>query len=167
MTLELRQVALQVGADLHIHPTDLTLAERGFNTLLGETLAGKTTLLRLMAGLVKPTSGEVWFGGRNVTGVPVQQRRVSMVYQQFINYPNLNVYENIASPLRVTRAAAADIKARVGRIAEMLKLSPLLDRKPAELSGGQQQRTALARALVKDADLVLLDEPLANLDYKL
>ena len=167
MTLELRQVALQVGADLHIHPTDLTLAERGFNTLLGETLAGKTTLLRLMAGLVKPTGGEVWFGGRNVTGVPVQQRRVSMVYQQFINYPNLDVYENIASPLRVTRTAAADIKTRVGRIAEMLKLSPLLDRKPAELSGGQQQRTALARALVKDADLVLLDEPLANLDYKL
>jgi len=90
-----------------------------------------------------------------------------MVYQQFINYPNLSVFENIASPLRVTSAQAADVKARVGRIAELLKLSPLLDRKPSELSGGQQQRTALARALVKDADLVLLDEPLANLDYKL
>jgi glycerol transport system ATP-binding protein len=167
VTLELRQVALQVGADVHIHPTSLVLAERGFNTLLGETLAGKTTLLRLMAGLVRPSSGEVWFGGRNVTGVPVQQRRVSMVYQQFINYPNLSVFENIASPLRVTRTPAADIKARVGRIAELLKLSPLLERRPAELSGGQQQRTALARALVKDADLVLLDEPLANLDYKL
>jgi glycerol transport system ATP-binding protein len=99
--------------------------------------------------------------------VPVQRRRVSMVYQQFINYPNLSVFENIASPLRVTRTAAADIKTRVGRIAELLKLSALLDRKPSELSGGQQQRTALARALVKDADLVLLDEPLANLDYKL
>jgi len=167
VTLELRQVALQVGADIHIHPTSLALADKGFNTLLGETLAGKTTLLRLMAGLVKPTAGEVWFGGRNVTGVPVQARRVSMVYQQFINYPNLNVFENIASPLRVTRTSAADIQARVGRIAELLKLSALLDRKPAELSGGQQQRTALARALVKDADLVLLDEPLANLDYKL
>ena len=167
MTLELREVALQVGADMHIHPTSLTLAERGFNTLLGETLAGKTTLLRLMAGLVKPTGGEVWFAGRNVTGVAVQRRRVSMVYQQFINYPNFSVFENIASPLRVTRAPAADIKARVGRIAELLKLSPLLDRRPAELSGGQQQRCALARALVKDADLVLLDEPLANLDYKL
>jgi glycerol transport system ATP-binding protein len=167
MTLELRGAALQVGADVHIHPTTLALEQRGFNTLLGETLAGKTTLLRLMAGLVKPSSGEVWFGGRNVTGVAVQQRRVSMVYQQFINYPNLSVFDNIASPLRVVGTAAAEVKSRVGRIAELLKLSPLLDRKPAELSGGQQQRTALARALVKDADLVLLDEPLANLDYKL
>jgi glycerol transport system ATP-binding protein len=167
MTLELRDVGLRVGADVHIDPTTLALEQRGFNTLLGETLAGKTTLLRLMAGLVKPTSGEVWFGGRNVTGVAVQQRRVSMVYQQFINYPNLSVADNIASPLRVVGTSAAEIKTRVGRIAELLKLTPLLDRKPAELSGGQQQRTALARALVKDADLVLLDEPLANLDYKL
>ncbi len=167
MSLELRQVALQDGADIHIHPTTLTLQPGGFNTLLGETLAGKTTLLRLMAGLVKPTTGEVWFGGRNVTGVPVQRRRVSMVYQQFINYPNLSVFHNIASPLKVAGVSGADITARVGHIAELLKLSPLLDRRPSELSGGQQQRTALARALVKDADLVLLDEPLANLDYKL
>jgi glycerol transport system ATP-binding protein len=167
VSLELRQVALQVGADTHIHPTTLTLRAGGFNTLLGETLAGKTTLLRLMAGLVKPTSGQVWFGGRNVTGVPVQQRRVSMVYQQFINYPNLSVFHNIASPLKVAGVSGADIHSRVGRIAEILQLSPLLERRPSELSGGQQQRTALARALVKDADLVLLDEPLANLDYKL
>jgi glycerol transport system ATP-binding protein len=167
VTLQLKEAALSVGADLHIHPTTITLQPRGFNTLLGQTLAGKTTLMRLMAGLVAPTSGEVWFGGKNVTGVPVQQRRVSMVYQQFINYPNFSVFDNIASPLRVTGTAAAEIKSRVGRIAELLKLTPLLDRKPAELSGGQQQRTALARALVKDADLVLLDEPLANLDYKL
>jgi glycerol transport system ATP-binding protein len=120
-----------------------------------------------MAGLVRPTSGELWFAGRNVTGVPVQQRRVSMVYQQFINYPNFSVFENIASPLRVTRRPESEVKTRVGRIAELLKLNALLDRRPNELSGGQQQRCALARALVKDADLVLLDEPLANLDYKL
>jgi glycerol transport system ATP-binding protein len=167
VTLELRQVGLRFGADIHIHPTTLALAPQGFNTLLGETLAGKTTLLRLMAGLVKPTTGEVWFNGRNVTGVPVQKRRVSMVYQQFINYPNLSVFENIASPLRVTGTGKAEIRERVGRIAELLRLGPLLERRPAELSGGQQQRAALARALVKDADLVLLDEPLANLDYKL
>jgi glycerol transport system ATP-binding protein len=90
-----------------------------------------------------------------------------MVYQQFINYPNLSVFDNIASPLEVAGVAGADIRGRVGRIAELLRLSPLLDRRPSELSGGQQQRTALARALVKDAELVLLDEPLANLDYKL
>ncbi|MBA4178919.1 MAG: ABC transporter ATP-binding protein [Leptothrix sp. (in: Bacteria)] len=167
MSLELREVTLRDGADVHIHPTTLALAPQGFNTLLGETLAGKTTLLRLMAGLVKPSAGSVWFGGRDVTGVPVQQRHVSMVYQQFINYPNFSVFDNIASPLRVSRLPAVDIKARVGRIAELLQLTPLLDRRPAELSGGQQQRCALARALVKDAQLVLLDEPLANLDYKL
>jgi glycerol transport system ATP-binding protein len=167
MTLELKQVTLRVGAEVHIHPTTLVLEPGGFHTLLGETLAGKTTLLRLMAGLVEPSGGEIWFGGRDVTGVPVQQRRVSMVYQQFINYPNFSVFDNIASPLRVAGLAAGEVKARVGRIAELLQLAPLLDRKPAELSGGQQQRTALARALVKDADLVLLDEPLANLDYKL
>jgi glycerol transport system ATP-binding protein len=167
MTLELKNVTLRVGAETHIHPTSLTLVPRGFNTLLGETLSGKTTLLRLMAGLVKPTAGQVRFGGKNVTGVPVQSRRVSMVYQQFINYPNFSVFDNIASPLRVARLAEGELQERVGRIAELLQLSPLLDRKPSELSGGQQQRTALARALVKDADLVLLDEPLANLDYKL
>jgi glycerol transport system ATP-binding protein len=167
VSLQLRDVGLRVGADFHIHPTTLVLQAGGFNTLLGETLAGKTTLMRLMAGLVKPTSGEVWFGGRNVTGVPVQQRRVSMVYQQFINYPNLSVFDNIASPLKVVGLSRDEIKTRVGRIADILRLAPLLDRKPAALSGGQQQRTALARALVKDADLVLLDEPLANLDYKL
>jgi glycerol transport system ATP-binding protein len=167
MSLQLKDVALRVGADVHIHPTTVALEQHGFNTLLGETLAGKTTLLRLMAGLVRPSSGEVWFAGKNVTGVAVQQRRVSMVYQQFINYPNFSVFDNIASPLRVVGMPAGEIKARVGRIAELLGLSPLLDRRPAELSGGQQQRCALARALVKDADLVLLDEPLANLDYKL
>jgi glycerol transport system ATP-binding protein len=167
VSLELREVALRDGAATHIHPTTLALASGGFNTLLGETLAGKTSLLRLMAGLVKPSAGAVWFAGRDVTGVPVQRRRVSMVYQQFINYPNLSVFDNIASPLRVGGVAAAEVKRRVEQIAELLRLSALLDRKPAELSGGQQQRTALARALVKDSDLVLLDEPLANLDYKL
>jgi glycerol transport system ATP-binding protein len=131
------------------------------------TLAGKTTLMRLMAGLLKPTAGEIWFNGKNVTGVPVRERRVAMVYQQFINYGHLTVFDNIASPLRVAGVSSVQVKQRVGRIAELLQLSPLLDRRPAELSGGQQQRTALARALVKDADLVLLDEPLANLDYKL
>src|SRR5690606_26821370 len=92
---------------------------------------------------------------------------VSMVYQQFINYPNMTVFENIASPLRVAGKRSAEIHERVGAMAELLRISDLLDRRPAELSGGQQQRTAMARALVKDSDLILLDEPLANLDFKL
>lgn len=167
MALELRNVVKRVGADIHIHETNLTLAEEGFNILLGTTLAGKTTLMQIMAGLNRPTSGEIWFDGKNVTGTAVQARNVSMVHQQFINYPNFTVFENIASPLRVSGIAKDEIKRRVGQVAELLRLSPMLDRRPQQLSGGQQQRTALARALIKDADLVLLDEPLANLDYKL
>lgn len=167
MTLELRSVVKRVGAQTHIHETSVELAEEGFNVLLGTTLAGKTTLMQLMAGLERPTSGEIWFNGKNVTGVPVQKRNVSMVYQQFINYPNFTVFENIASPLRVARMKRPDIQNRVHRMAEVLRLTPMLGRYPAELSGGQQQRTALARALVRDSDLVLLDEPFANLDFKL
>jgi len=167
MSLALKDVVLRVDGQTHIHATSVEFAPKGFNILLGTTLAGKTTLMRLMAGLLKPTAGEILFNGKNVTGVPVRERRVAMVYQQFINYGHLTVFDNIASPLRVAGASTAQTKERVGRIAELLKLSPLLDRRPAELSGGQQQRTALARALVKDADLILLDEPLANLDYKL
>lgn len=167
MTLELKRISKRVGAETYIYETSLVLEEGSFNTLLGSTLAGKTTLMQLMAGLDRPTSGEIWFRGNNVTGVPVQKRNVAMVYQQFINYPNFNVYDNIASPLRVARMAAQEIDRRVMQAAELLRLTPMLKRRPSELSGGQQQRTAIARALVKDADLVLLDEPLANLDYKL
>ncbi len=167
MTLELRNIVKRAGAETHIYETNLKLRNDGFNILLGTTLSGKTSLMQLMAGLERPAAGEIWFDGKNVTNVPVQKRNVSMVHQQFINYPNFSVFENIASPLNVARLPREEIKARVGKVAEMLRLSPMLDRRPSELSGGQQQRTALARALVKDADVVLLDEPLANLDYKL
>ncbi len=167
MTLELKSVEKKVGSETWIYPTDLVLQEGAFNILLGTTRAGKTTLMQLMAGLEKPTAGEIWFNGENVTGRRVQDRNVAMVYQQFINYPNLSVYDNIASPLNVLRLSASEIKQRVDSVAALLKLEPYLKRRPAELSGGQQQRCALARALVKDADLILLDEPLANLDYKL
>ena len=167
MTLELKSVAKRVGAETHIHPTDLVFEPGSFNILLGTTLAGKTTMMQLAAGLERPTEGEIWFNGANVTGMPVQKRNVSMVYQQFINYPNFSVFDNIASPLRVAGKTDDVIRERVHRMAELLKLTPMLQRRPAELSGGQQQRTAIARALVKDAELVLLDEPLANLDFKL
>ena len=167
MSLELHSITKRVGADTHIHETSLTLADGTFNVLLGTTLAGKTTLMQLMAGIQKPTSGTIHFKGRDVTGVPVQKRNVSMVYQQFINYSNFTVYDNIASPLRVAGMAPGEIEKRVGQAAELLRLTPMLERRPGELSGGQQQRTAIARAVVKDSDLILLDEPLANLDYKL
>lgn len=167
MSLEFKNISYRVAGETHIYPTNLELIEGAFNTLLGATLAGKTTLMHLMAGLLKPTEGEVWFNGRNVTSMPVQKRNVSMVYQQFINYPNLTVFENIASPLRVARISRSEINKRVEAMADLLRLTPMLSRRPSELSGGQQQRTAMARALVKNADLVLLDEPLANLDFKL
>ncbi len=167
MAIELRQVTRTVNGAAHIYPTSLFLEEGGFNILLGTTLSGKTTLLRLMAGLETPSSGEIWFEGRNVTGVPVQKRSVAMVYQQFINYPNFTVFENIASPLRVARMDRLRIQQQVEKFASLLKLEEYLKRYPAELSGGQQQRVAIARALAKNSRLVLLDEPLANLDYKL
>jgi glycerol transport system ATP-binding protein len=167
MTLELKNITKSVDGVVHIQPTNLKLEGGTFNVLLGTTLAGKTTLMQLMAGLDKPSSGEIWFNGKNVTGVSVQKRNVSMVYQQFINYPHFTVYDNIASPLRVAGTDAKTIDSRVQSVAELLRLKPMLGRKPAELSGGQQQRTAIARALVKDSDMILLDEPLANLDYKL
>jgi len=137
------------------------------NVLLGPTLAGKTSLMRLMAGLDKPTTGRILWQGQDVTGQRVQDRKVAMVYQQFINYPAMTVYDNIASPMRLMGKTAAEVDRAVRETADMLKLTPMLQRKPLELSGGQQQRCALARALVKGAGLVLLDEPLANLDYKL
>jgi len=121
MTLALNNVVKRVGADLHIYDTSVELQNDGFNILLGTTLAGKTTLMQLMAGLEKPTSGEVWFDGQNVTGVPVQKRNVSFVHQQFINYPNFNVFENIASPLRVAGIGKSELTDRVERIADLLK----------------------------------------------
>ncbi len=167
MTLALKNIVKRVGAETHIFDTDLELATTGFNVLLGATGAGKTTLIKLMAGLERPSSGEIWLNGENITTLSPQKRNVSLVHQFFINYPNLSVFENIASPLRVAGLGRKDIDRRVGEVAELTKLTPMLKRRPAELSGGQQQRTALARAIVKDSKLVLLDEPLANLDYKL
>ncbi|MEF2550636.1 ABC transporter ATP-binding protein [Aurantimonas sp. A2-1-M11] len=165
--LELQNVSRSVGGEKHIIDVSLTLDRGSLNVLLGPTLAGKTSLMRLMAGLDAPTSGRIVMDGRDVTGVPVRKRNVAMVYQQFINYPTLTVYENIASPMRIARKSAAEIDAAVQKAAALMKLTDFLDRTPLNLSGGQQQRTALARALVKNAELVLLDEPLANLDYKL
>ncbi|SMX42015.1 ABC transporter ATP-binding protein [Maliponia aquimaris] len=165
--LELRGVSRSVRGKVHIQPTDLTLEPGTMNVLLGPTLSGKTSLMRLMAGLDAPTEGRILAHGKDVTGMRVQDRKVAMVYQQFINYPSMTVYDNIASPLKLMGKSRAEIDAAVRATAEMLRLTPMLSRKPLELSGGQQQRCALARALVKGSDLVLLDEPLANLDYKL
>ena len=168
MQLTLSRIEHKVGAATHLYPLDLQLQPNTVTVLLGATRAGKTTLMRLMAGLDVPTHGHVTVDGQDVTGLPVRQRNVAMVYQQFINYPSMTVFDNIASPLKLRGAMdKAAITQRVQALAEKLHIEPFLQRLPAALSGGQQQRVALARALAKDAPLMLLDEPLVNLDYKL
>src|SRR5512143_1604655 len=167
MSVTLDHVSRIVDGVTTIRDVSLTLERGTLSVLLGPTLSGKTSIMRLLAGLDKPTTGRVLVDGKDVTGIDARQRSVAMVYQQFINYPSLTVYENIASPLRVQRKPREEIEKRVAEAARLLRLEAFLKRTPLQLSGGQQQRTAIARALVKGADLVLLDEPLANLDYKL
>ncbi len=165
MQLALDAVVKRVGPQTWLYPMDMALHSGAVTVLLGATQAGKTSLMRIMAGLDKPSQGRVLVDGRDVTGVPVRERNVAMVYQQFINYPSLTVAQNIASPLKLR--GEKNIEQRVRQIAERLHIDMFLQRLPTELSGGQQQRVALARALAKGAPLMLLDEPLVNLDYKL
>jgi glycerol transport system ATP-binding protein len=165
MTLKLDQISQAVGGQMHIYPLSLALVPNAVTVLLGATQAGKTSLMRLMAGLDTPSQGRVWADGRDVTGVGVRESNVAMVYQQFINYPSMSVFDNIASPMRLR--GDSDIAHKVKALAKRLRIEPFLDRLPAALSGGQQQRVALARALAKQAPLMFLDEPLVNLDYKL
>ena len=165
MELRLERIEQRVGAHQHLYPLDLALVPNAVTVLLGATQAGKTTLMRVMAGLDAPHKGRVLVDGVDVTGRPVRDRNVAMVYQQFINYTSMTVADNIASPLKLRKESG--IAERVRELARKLHIEQFLERHPGELSGGQQQRVALARALAKDAPLMLLDEPLVNLDYKL
>lgn len=167
MSLVLEDVYRKVEGVDHLSDINLEFKPGSFNVLLGRTLAGKTSLMRVIAGLDKVTSGNILVDNENVNQQSVQDRNISMVYQQFINYPNMTVFDNIASPLKIRGTPDALIKRRVQETAEMLHIESFLQRHPLELSGGQQQRTAMARALVKDASIILFDEPLVNLDYKL
>lgn len=167
MSLRLDGVTKTLNGETHIYPAHIELQAGTMNVLLGPTLSGKTSLMRLMAGLDKPDTGRVYWQDKDVTNNRVQDRDIAMVYQQFVNYPSMTVYDNIASPLKLQKKPAAEIDAKVREMANLLQLTPLLDRKPGQVSGGQQQRCAMARALAKDVGLVLMDEPLANLDYKL
>jgi len=163
--LTLEGIGKTVGAETWLRGITLAPVPGAVTVLLGATQAGKTSLMRIMAGLDTPTAGRVRVDGQDVTGMPVRDRNVAMVYQQFINYPTLTVADNIASPLKLR--GDKDIDARVRVLADKLHIGMFLDRLPSALSGGQQQRVALARALAKGAPLMLLDEPLVNLDYKL
>lgn len=167
MSIKIENISLTVGGQVYLSDISLEFKTGTTNILLGRTLAGKTSLLRIMAGLDRPDKGRIYVDGRDVTGMPVRKRNVSMVYQQFINYPSFTIYDNIASALKISGMEKKKIDRRVRKVAQMLHLEGMLDRLPTELSGGQQQRCAIARALVKDSTLLLLDEPLVNLDYKL
>jgi glycerol transport system ATP-binding protein len=167
MGLSLQNLHKSVAGEIHLSGIDLTIESGSRTVVLGRTLSGKTSLLRIMAGLDRPTRGAILVDNKDVTGVSVRKRSIAMVYQQFINYPSFTIFDNIASPLKVAGMPRDKIKKRVMEVAKVLHLTEMLHRLPAELSGGQQQRTAIARALVKDAQLLLLDEPLVNLDYKL
>ncbi|MCL4108771.1 UNVERIFIED_CONTAM: hypothetical protein GTU68_049112 [Idotea baltica] len=167
MTLQIHNITKTVGGQVHIKPTSLTLETGHFNVLLGQTGSGKTSLIKMMAGLDAVAGGQIMMDGQDVTKLSTQKRNISLVHQFFVNYPHMTVYDNIASPLKVAGMASSEIQGRVEEAANILQLRPMLRRRPHELSGGQQQRTALARAIAKESRAVFLDEPLANLDYKL
>src|ERR1700719_2147719 len=146
---------------------DLAVQDRGFLILVGPSGCGKTTTLRMIAGLEDVTAGDIRIGGRSVIGMPPRDRDIAMVFQSYALYPHMTVHDNMAFGLRMRGMAKTDIEKRVTHAAEILELGPLLKRKPRQLSGGQRQRVALGRAIVREPQAFLLDEPLSNLDAKL
>jgi sn-glycerol 3-phosphate transport system ATP-binding protein len=150
-----------------LKPTSFAIESGAFTVLLGPSGCGKSTTLRLIAGLDSPTSGEILIAGQRVTGKSPSERGISMVFQNYALFPHLNVAQNITFGLEVRKNPAPEIAQRLAETAALLGLTPLLARKPGELSGGQQQRVALGRALVSQAKICLMDEPLSNLDAKL
>ncbi len=167
MHYSIQNLGVRSGDEIHLDNINIELPGSGVVTIMGRTLAGKTTLLKVMAGLQAASSGTFMQNEIDLLTIPAWKRRVGMVYQQFVNYPHLSVRQNISFPLKRARFSASEIERKLAYVSELLGLEQYLERRPDELSGGQQQRVALARSLVKETDLLLLDEPLVNLDYKL
>ncbi len=163
--LEFQNVYKRFGEKvIAVNDANFFVDEGEFVTLLGPSGCGKTTTLRLIAGLERTSEGKILINDKIVNALSPSERDIAMVFQSYALYPHMNVFENIAIPLQVRKMSKNDVKTRVGSIAQMLGISNLLDRKPRELSGGQRQRVAIGRALVRNPNLFLLDEPLANLD---
>tara|TARA_Y100001935_G_C17302974_1_gene510455 strand:+ start:1437 stop:2522 length:1086 start_codon:yes stop_codon:yes gene_type:complete len=167
MNLVAKNITYKPSDQFHLNEVSFNFKVGNLYTILGRTLSGKTTLLKTIAGLLSPDSGTIEFAGKNFLKIPVWDRNIAMVYQQFINYPHLNVFENIAFPLKQRKLDSKIIKEKVIEALKSVGLEGYENRKIQELSGGQQQRVSLARSLVKEAKILLLDEPLVNLDYKL
>ena len=155
------------GAVEVIHGVDIDIADGEFVVLVGPSGCGKSTLLRLIAGLESVTAGKIAIGDRVVNNIPPKERDIAMVFQNYALYPHMNVANNMAFSLKLKKMARAEVKRRVANVAEILGLTPFLDRYPRQLSGGQRQRVAMGRAIVRDPQVFLFDEPLSNLDAKL
>jgi ABC-type sugar transport system ATPase subunit len=165
--IALRGLEKRFGDVVAVHPLDLEIAPGEFVVFVGPSGCGKTTVLRMIAGLDDPSAGAVWIGGRAVEHVEPADRDVAMVFQSYALYPHMTVRENLAFGLRMRKHAAADIERRVSRAAGVLGLEALMERRPGQLSGGQKQRVAFGRAMVRDPQVFLFDEPLSNLDARL
>jgi multiple sugar transport system ATP-binding protein len=167
--VSLRNISKSFAGQVALADLSLTVPDGAFVVLLGPTGAGKTTTLRMVSGLDRPDSGNVLIGGRPVDALTPAERNVAMVFQQYSLYPHLSVRENLAFPLKspLLRTSAAEIERKVGEVAEMLRISHKLDNKSTQLSGGEMQRVSIGRALVRDPDVFLMDEPLSSLDAKL
>ena len=160
----IKGVQKSFGAFTALHSVDLTIRDREFMVLLGASGCGKTTLLRIIAGLETATTGEVWIGGKRVDHLPPRERGIAMVFQNYAVFPHLTVYENIAFGLRMAKLPQVEVDRRVSRTAELMHIETLLKRYSGQLSGGQRQRVAVARALAMEPSVILMDEPLSNLD---
>ncbi|MBP2295036.1 ABC transporter ATP-binding protein [Azospirillum rugosum] len=165
--VELRAVTKRYGQFEALHRIDLSIAKGEFVTLLGPSGSGKTTLLNLIAGMIMPSSGQIVIDGRDATGLPTNQRGLGMVFQNYALMPHMTVFENIAFPLQVRGLARSEIKRKVTDVLDLIQLGHVAGRRPRELSGGQQQRVSLARCIVYNPALILMDEPLGALDKKL
>jgi multiple sugar transport system ATP-binding protein len=166
-SVEVKDLTLAFGAVKVLDHLDIDIADGEFLVLLGASGSGKSTLLNCIAGLLEPTDGQIFIKGKNVTWLEPKDRGIGMVFQSYALYPQMTVRKNLSFGLQIAGMAQAEIDKRVARAAEILQIQPLLDRKPAQLSGGQRQRVAIGRALVRDVDVFLFDEPLSNLDAKL
>ncbi|GAB4175112.1 MAG: sn-glycerol-3-phosphate ABC transporter ATP-binding protein UgpC [Thalassobaculales bacterium] len=166
-SVEVRQAEKRFGQTKVIHGIDVSIEDGEFVVLVGPSGCGKSTLLRMIAGLEEITGGEIAIGGRVVNQVPPKDRDIAMVFQNYALYPHMTVYENMAFSLRLRRAPQDEVDQRVSQAAEILGLGPYLQRYPRQLSGGQRQRVAMGRAIVRDPQVFLFDEPLSNLDAKL
>ncbi|MCC7047442.1 MAG: ABC transporter ATP-binding protein [Alphaproteobacteria bacterium] len=165
--VRLEACAKRYGVTQALTPTDLAIAEGEFVTLLGPSGSGKTTILNLIAGTIVPSAGRIWIAGRDVTDVAVEKRGLGMVFQNYALMPHMSIFENVAFPLRVRRCPEDEIRRKVAEVLDLVRLPGVADRKPRQLSGGQQQRVSLARCIVYNPPLILMDEPLGALDKKL